>query len=41
MTLESFDGIIACGDSYTIGPVVDGTLFREDSWPAILGKKLK
>lgn len=40
MNLESFDGIIACGDSYTIGPVVDGTLFMEDSWPAILGKKL-
>jgi hypothetical protein len=37
MNLESFDGIIACGDSYTIGPVNEGSLSMDQSWPAHLG----
>ena len=32
-----FDGIIACGDSYTIGPVNKGSLSMDKSWPAHLG----
>jgi hypothetical protein len=32
-----FDGIIACGDSYTIGPVTKGSLSMDKSWPAHLG----
>lgn len=34
----NFDSIIACGDSYTIGPVVEGNLNMAQSWPAHLGK---
>ena len=36
----NFDGIITCGDSYTIGPVVNGKHYMQDSWPTVLGKKM-
>lgn len=40
MNLEKVDGIIACGDSYTLGPRYGDDIHHEDSWPSILGKSL-
>ena len=46
MDRENFDGIIACGDSFTLGPVVGGepvstssrARTKQYSWPMVLGK---
>jgi hypothetical protein len=46
MNSKDFDGIIACGDSFTYGPVIKGEhITRQsrattllNSWPAVLGK---
>lgn len=40
MNLEKIDGIITCGDSYTLGPRYGDDIHHEDSWPSILGKSL-
>ena len=40
MNLEKIDGIITCGDSYTLGTRYGDDIHHEDSWPSVLGRLL-